>query len=233
MMRGVNTYETFAAIIERINNGTRRPDAVIATGDLVQDETRRGYERFRDVMSNMGVPIHCVPGNHDSPRIMAEILNVAPFRFCGHAIYENWCLIMLNTTVRLDDAGRLAANQLEFLEHTLASHPDHHVLIGIHHHPIPMGSLWLDGINLRNSEDFLDTIDRHRNVRGVVWGHVHQASDRDRNGVRMLSTPSTGSQFLPDSDTFKVDSKPPGYRWLDLMPNGAIETEVVWLSVRS
>jgi Icc protein len=228
-MRGINTFDTFSEIVKRIDTDTRTPDAIIATGDLVQDETRKGYERFRKVIQHLNVPIHCIPGNHDSPRIMAEILNEPPFQFCGHAVYENWCLIMLNTAVRLDDAGNLAPDQLEYLQTTLQAHPDQHALICMHHHPLPMGSLWLDGLNLRNSEEFLNIVDSHTNVRGVVWGHVHQASDRERNGVRMVSTPSTGPQFLPGSDTFKMDSGPPGYRWIGLLPDGTMETEVVWL----
>jgi Icc protein len=103
------------------------------------------------------------------------------------------------------------------------------VLICMHHHPMDMGSLWLDGVNLRNNEKLFRAIEPYDNVRCMVWGHVHQGSDRQHNGVRMISTPSTASQFLPDSDVFKIDTKPPGYRWLNLHPDGSIETEVVWL----
>lgn len=230
MMRGVNTYESFKAIIERIQNGARRPDAVLATGDLVQDETRQGYERFREMALGFDAPVHCVPGNHDSPRIMAEMLNTPPFQFCGSAVYGNWCLVMLNSAVRWDDGGRIEATQLQIMERTLAEHPDHYAVVAMHHHPLPMGSAWLDGIGLRNHEEFFAVIDRFPRVRAIVWGHVHQASDRMRGDVRMLSTPSTGSQFLPNSDTFMMDSRPPGYRWLNLHPDGGVETEVVWLS---
>lgn len=230
MMRGLNTYETFVAVVERVAAGRRKPDAVIATGDLVQDETRQGYERFREVIASLEVPVHCVPGNHDSPRIMAEVLSKPPFHFCGSGAYGNWRLILLNSTVRWDDGGRLEPSQLKILESTLANHPDAHVLIGLHHHPLPTGSRWLDGLGLRNSDEFLTIIDRYDNVRGVAWGHVHQAAETMRNDVLMISTPSTGSQFLPDSDVFMMDSRPPGYRWIDLHPDGSIATEVVWLS---
>jgi Icc protein len=58
---------------------------------------------------------------------------------------------------------------------------------------------------------------------------VHQASDLSRNGVRFLTTPSTCFQFLPAADNFAVDTRPPGYRWLDLMADGTVATEVVWV----
>jgi Icc protein len=228
-MRGLNTYESFKKIIERVNEDRRYPTAVLATGDLVQDETRQGYERFSALVKDLNTPVHCIPGNHDSPRLMAEILNQSPFQFCGSAVYEDWCVIALNSAVRWSDFGRLEADQLETLRHTLHSTTASYVLICLHHHPIPMGSQWLDGIGLQNSEELFALTDQHPKVRCIVWGHVHQASERERNGVKMISSPSTGAQFLPESDNFMLDSQPPGYRWISLMPDGSIETEVVWL----
>jgi Icc protein len=98
----------------------------------------------------------------------------------------------------------------------------------MHHHPLPMGSAWLDGVALRDAAAFLEVIDAHPQVRGVLWGHVHQASDRQRGAVRFLSTPSTCSQFLPDSEFFALDGRPPGLRWLMLHPDGGIDTELDW-----
>jgi Icc protein len=92
-----------------------------------------------------------------------------------------------------------------------------------------MGSARLDGVGLRDAAQFLKVIDAHRNVRGIVWGHVHQASDRTRGGVRYLSTPSTCSQFLPSSDFFALDNRPAGLRWLDLHPDGRVESVVDWV----
>jgi Icc protein len=58
---------------------------------------------------------------------------------------------------------------------------------------------------------------------------VHQVHDTERNGVKLFSTPSTCAQFLPLSNSFAIDRRPPGYRWLDLNPDGTITTEVVWV----
>ncbi len=69
----------------------------------------------------------------------------------------------------------------------------------------------------------------HRNVRAVLWGHVHQHFEGERNGVRLMSTPSTCAQFLPRSDGFAIDRRPPGYRWLELRDDGTIATDVVWV----
>lgn len=228
-MRGLNTFESFKAVVEHALASSLPIDAVISTGDLVQDETRPGYERFCDVMRPIAAPVHCIPGNHDSPEIMAELLNEPPFHFCGSAIYEDWCLVMMNTSNHWDDCGRFDESDLAGLREALETNRERHILIGMHHHPLPTGSRWLDGLDLRNRNEFFSVIEPYPNVRCVVWGHVHQASDRMHNGVRMLSTPSTGSQFRPNSDVFRLDTRPPGYRWINLLPDGNIDTEVVWL----
>jgi len=132
-----------------------------------------------------------------------------------------------------EDAGGLGQRRLASLGRSLAEHDDQHVLICMHHHPIPMGSLWLDAVALRDAEDFLQLIDRHENVRAVTCGHVHQASERDRNGVTYFTSPSTCSQFLPASEGFALDNRPPGCRWFELHADGQFESAVQWLNMTS
>jgi Icc protein len=77
-----------------------------------------------------------------------------------------------------------------------------------------------------NADEFFAIIDRHPQVRGILWGHVHQQFDRMRGNVKLMATPSTCVQFLPKSTTFAVDEAAPGYRWLSLFEDGSIETGV-------
>ncbi len=229
-MRGVNTYDTFRAVLDKAQSCQEWPaDAVLVSGDIVQDESRAGYEMFRSEMASLGVDVLCLPGNHDDPKLMDEILSGAPFRFCGSTRIDNWSLILLNTFLTGEDAGGLGARRLEALAASLRDHATQHVLVCMHHQPLNMGSTWLDGVGLRDADRFLEIIDENPNVRGVLWGHVHQASDRTRGNVRFMSAPSTCSQFLPGSDFFAIDSRPPGMRWLKLHQDGRLDTEVVWV----
>jgi Icc protein len=82
---------------------------------------------------------------------------------------------------------------------------------------------------LRNDREFLEVIDRHPQVRVVLAGHVHQAFDQRHGRVRFLTSPSTCAQFTPRTTSCVMDLRPPGYRWLSLLPDGSIETEVRWL----
>lgn len=228
-MRGVNTDDTLVATLAHALAGPRRPDLILATGDLVQDETRAGYERFHELLGATGLPVYCLPGNHDDPALMRELLSRPPFQFCGVAEHGAWSLIMLSSYARNEDGGVLTREELERLDQALAQGGPDHCLVALHHQPVPMGSLWLDSVALQEPAEFLGVCDRHPRLRGIVWGHVHQASDRERRGVRLLSTPSTCAQFRPGSDRFALDSRPPGYRWLDLHPDGTIDTAVVWV----
>ena len=228
-MRGVTTYATFLSVLEHAQRDRRWPvDAILATGDIVQDESRAGYERFRAAMEPLGVPVLSVPGNHDDPNLMSEILTSGAFQLGGELRLGPWSIVMLSTFLAGEDAGGLGPARLQGLRKALEVHEGQHVLIAMHHHPLPMGSTWLDGVALRDGAAFWQIVDQHPTVRGVLCGHVHQASDRNRNSVRFMSTPSTCAQFLPHSEFFALDERPPGMRWLELHADGTIETEVTW-----
>ena len=61
---------------------------------------------------------------------------------------------------------------------------------------------------------------------GVLWGHVHQQVDSSHGDIQLMASPSTCVQFAPGSVGFKADRRPPGYRWLDLLPDGTLHTGV-------
>jgi len=229
-MHGVITDESLRAVLNHVRKDSRwPPDAIIVTGDIVQDESRAGYERFREILQTFGLPVLCIPGNHDEPALMAELLATPPFQLCGDVKLGDWRVMLLSTFEKGQSAGAIGHDELVRLEETLSRCPEEHVLVCMHHQPLPMGSRWLDRVGLRDAQDFLKTIDRHDAVRAVLWGHVHQASDRERNNVRFLSTPSTCFQFLPDREFCVFDSRPPGLRWMVLEPGGLIKTEVDWV----
>ena len=93
-MRGVTTYATFKQVLEHVQRDRRwLPDLVIATGDIVQDESRAGYELFRTALEPFGVPVISIPGNHDDPNLMAEILSGGPFQFGGEVRRGTWSLL--------------------------------------------------------------------------------------------------------------------------------------------
>jgi Icc protein len=228
-VRGVATRESFASCLAHARRHHAPVDALLLTGDLVQDDAR-GYLALQGLLAAGKVPVHCLPGNHDLPREMEALLGRPPFDLSAVLRYGPWTLVQLDSTVAGQHAGRLAPESLAFLDDVLARFSDSHALVVLHHQPVPIGSAWLDAIGLENGPQLLEVLGRHRNVRGLLWGHAHQAYDALHAGLTMMCTPSTCFQFVPKRDDFAVDDKPPGYRWLHLYPDGRIQTEVVWVS---
>jgi 3',5'-cyclic-AMP phosphodiesterase len=227
-LRGVATLPALTAALAHARARDWPPDALLVTGDLVQDDPA-GYPHFRRVFGALGLPVLCLPGNHDEPQAMQRELAGEPFVLGGFVDLGRWRIVLLDSCLPGSASGALSAPALAGLEEALASAGKRHCMVCLHHHPVPMASRWLDRVGLENAAEFLRVIDGHRNVRAIVWGHVHQNYDALRQGVRLLATPSTCAQFLPNADEFAVDRRPPAYRTLELRADGSLLTEVVWV----
>jgi Icc protein len=223
---GVSTERTLAGVLEQIRSDGARPDAVLATGDLSQDGSPEAYRRGGAELGSLGAPVYWLPGNHDRPGVMKEHFVGGRIRAERGFRARGWQIVLLNSVVVGEVGGHLGDDELERLEGSLRAHPAQHALVCLHHHPVAMDTVWLDGVGLGNADAFFGVLDRYPQVRGVLWGHVHQAYDRVRRGVRLMATPSTCFQFLRGSREFALDASPPAYRWLELAADGGISTQV-------
>ena len=57
--------DLFAAAVAAVRRLEPGPDAVIVSGDLVEDAQDSEYERVRELLEPFDVPVHVLPGNHD------------------------------------------------------------------------------------------------------------------------------------------------------------------------
>ena len=226
-LRGVTTLPAFEAALATARERVAPWSAVLLTGDLVQDDPA-GYQHLRRLLGASPVPVLCIGGNHDEPAPMRAALGSAPFQVDGIAEFGSWLVVMLDSFLAGAASGRLTGAELARLEAALADHPRHHALVCLHHQPVPVGSRWIDELPLENAAELFAVLDRHPQVRAVLWGHVHQVYDGERRGVRLLGSPATSAQFKPHVDSFAIDDLPPGYRWLDLHADGRIDTGVGW-----
>ncbi|MGH8307763.1 MAG: 3',5'-cyclic-AMP phosphodiesterase [Gammaproteobacteria bacterium] len=221
---GVNTRESLRRVLDAAMRHPK-PDLVLATGDLVHDESPAGYNALSDMLRVLAAPVAAIAGNHDALIPLRSITNSHTHVGGVHTLGA-WQIVLLNTLTSGKVGGHLDEAELEFLESALAHSHEFNILIALHHQPVPIGSAWLDRIALDNAGEFFDVVDRFKNVRAVLWGHIHQTFESKRQGVRLMATPSTCVQFLPGSKDFAVDTKPPGMRWLMLYTNGQIDTEI-------
>jgi Icc protein len=223
---GLNTEQSLKAVIANARKRHPSTDMVLTTGDLVHDGSAAAYRRFFSLMNGFGVPVYCLPGNHDETTVLGNLSNTGNCVTTDHAELGNWHFIFLDSTIPGSEGAHFVEAALHRFEQQLADAPDRHTLVCLHHQPILMGSRWLDTMALDNSGDFFAIVDRHPQIRGIVWGHVHQAMHTVRNQVQLMSAPSTCIQFLPGSNNFAIDKTAPGYRWLDLHTDGHIETGI-------
>ncbi len=221
---GINTLETFDHVLAQALQETGNPDFILATGDLVHDASDSGYKRLLGRLQLTEIPTYCLPGNHDIPGKMKQILNQDNVHCIPSVQAKGWSLIFLDSTIANSDSGRIDENQLELLGVLLRAHADKHTMICLHHHPVPVGSRWMDTMVLENPDAFFKLIDANPQVQAVLCGHIHQAFDTEYRGVRLMGSPSTCVQFIPRVDDFAIDAIPPGYRWMSLQPDGTIRT---------
>lgn len=222
---GMDTADSLRQVVRQVLDEQLTIDLVLATGDLSQDGSVESYRKFRELTETIAAPTRWFPGNHDELAPMREV--------CGGADLLDpvvdlggWRIILLDSTIPGAVPGQMSAEQLALLDEALNAARDRHVLVAFHHHPVPIGSQWMDRIGIRNPHDLFAVLDRHPQVRCLLWGHVHQEFDRMHGDVRLLASPSTCVQFAPGSEDFCVDSQAPGYRWLRLFPDGRLETGV-------
>ncbi|HWP94627.1 MAG TPA: 3',5'-cyclic-AMP phosphodiesterase [Gammaproteobacteria bacterium] len=224
---GVHVRESFARVLAAARERHRPIAAWLLTGDLADDGSPEAYRALVAELDAQGVPAYLIPGNHDDSAMMARHAATRTTRVGGSAVIGAWHLVLLDSVVPGATHGELGRERLAALDAALAAHPRHPTLIAVHHHPLPVGSLWLDRLGLRDADTLFAVLARHPQVRAIVCGHIHQEFDREHAGIRVLGTPSTCAQFKPLSLPFLIEKDAAaGYRWLDLYADGTLVTGV-------
>lgn len=223
---GIKTVESYQAVVKHASKYTGKCDAVLCTGDLSQDHSTQSYIDFSEHIKRLAMPCFWLPGNHDMQSVMLPSLLSEGLAQTKQILSDHWQIVLLDSQVEGVPHGYLSDSQLSFLEEKLQQYPEKYTLITVHHHVLPVGSAWLDQHILKNNEKLITLISRFPNVQAVLSGHVHQAFDVVKDGVRFLTSPSTCVQFKPKSNDFGVDDKAPGYRHLVLCESGELTTNV-------
>lgn len=226
---GINTFDSFAAVLSEIKQTPFNFEFVLATGDLVQDSSLEGYRYFSEEITRLQKPVFWIPGNHDYQPHMVDVLNrqsdyISPLKHI--IVNQRWQILMLDSQVLNVPHGYLNQYQLDWLLAKLEQYPDLYSVVVLHHHIAPTRSAWLDQHNLRNTSEFLSCLNQHQRIKAIVSGHIHQAMDIQWNNYRILTTPSTCIQFKSDSYHFSLGAMPPGWREFELYPDGTLKTQV-------
>ncbi|ABV88873.1 3',5'-cyclic-AMP phosphodiesterase [Shewanella pealeana] len=227
---GVNTANSLGAVLNTISAVNYPAHLMLATGDISQDYSNESYHSFVKAIEPVNLPCHYLPGNHDDPRIM-NLHMQGPKIFAQKRILAgNWQIIMLDSTVRERPGGHMSEAELELIDSSIKAEPGRNVLLVMHHNPVLTGCNWLDQHCMDNGASFIERVAQYPQVKGLLWGHVHQSIDTKHMGphgaLHLMATPSTCIQFKPKSPYFALDALQPGYRLLELKSDGSILTNV-------
>lgn len=204
----------------------KKPDVLLLTGDLAQQETQSAYQQLTELLKNWTIPIYWIPGNHDDLSLMQTVF-ANTFKSKKYFILGKWQIILLSSKLPYDTgAGSLNVEQLDFLQQRLNREPNKFALVVLHHHVLPITGL-MDKYPLKNAKELLKVLENYPNIKLVISGHVHQEFDQTYKDIRFLTTPSTSYQITPGKEILVVDSLAPGYRIIDLLSDGKFSTQVV------
>lgn len=228
-VRDFSTHGSLRQITERLKNAEKKAHAFIFTGDISQDGSAQSYQNLNKLLSFTQKPIYALPGNHDDALEMREQMRKRVH--CVHSAELGcWQVLLLDSQVSGEAYGEISQADLNWLSFWLKASTDKHTLIAVHHQPLAVGSQWTDDIMLQNGDQLLNILKDYSNVKGLIFGHVHQEFDQTIEHIRIMGSPSTCFQFKAHIDEFAVDkSLKPGYRWLELNDDGSLETGITRL----
>jgi Icc protein len=202
------------------------PDIVVITGDLTENGRPTEYANLSGLLRKyLPMPVYVIPGNHDRRDNMRQALAHLP-GVTSDPVYIQYAidqydvrLVMLDTIVPGSGHGELRAEQLEWLDRTLAAAPNKPTIVGMHHPPLRCGIAHMDRINLRNTDAFAAVIARHRQVMRIICGHHHRPIFTQVANTIASIAPSVAHQVelcLDPADKGALNFEPPAYhlhRW--------------------
>ena len=221
----IDTAAALARCVDHIMRLPVVPDALVVSGDLVNEGTAEEYALLRRLLA-LTMPIYLMPGNHDhADTLRAAFPDHGYLSVAGKLQYavsmQGLRLIMLDTVVAGEEGGMLGAPQLQWLEDLLVADPEQPSLIFMHHPPFATGIRYMDEIALdgADAEKLGALASRYRCIRRISCGHVHRAVCVTWHGTTVGICPSSafqyGVQLGPDAKP-AVSNEQPAYqlhRW--------------------
>lgn len=229
---GIKTEKYFRQVLDYAFQHHGPFDQILLTGDLAQDPCRESYQNIAQILHKYDTHCLCLPGNHDDFGLMRSVFKDDLINCNKQKQIENWQLLCLNSQKPGCPGGYLAEEELDFIDGKLTESAELYTLIAMHHHCISSDSVWMDTMITENKDALFEVLKRHPQVKGIIFGHVHQVIEKHQQNIAIYSSPASCFQFKPGCEEFALDNKPPGFRVLELYEDGAINSQVYWLPIK-
>ncbi|RFU46477.1 phosphodiesterase [Paraburkholderia sp. DHOC27] len=204
--RRVDTGAALARCIAALNALNPRPDAVVMTGDLVDQGDPEQYAHLQTLLAPLQIPYYLLVGNHDARSALREAFSDRPELREGGEFVQYAAdigpvrLLALDSMVPGESGGTLCDTRLAWLEAQLAAAQDKPVIIALHHPPFDCGIGHMDNIRLDRdaTQKLAALVARHPNVERVICGHVHRSMFVRFGGTLASAVPSPAHQVALD-----------------------------------
>jgi Icc protein len=234
---GVDTAIALQRVINAIVELSPQPELIIATGDLAEDSSDKTYSRLRNILTGADIPVYVLPGNHDDSNAMRDVLVDSNISFVGMASRDNWNFVFVNSQAIGESYGYISADEMSSLKTNLAAVGDAPVVVALHHTPMPICPR--ANCQLQNVNELNQLLGEFPNVKAVIAGHTHIEAEEINGSHIRYTTPSTFAQVdhgqATDSEacdfwsSHTMDGLAHGFRVLDLMPDGTVNSRVHWV----
>jgi Icc protein len=222
---GINTWESYQAVLSAIHASQRPCDLIVATGDLAQDHSSAAYQHFAEASRVLLHPASGCRATMISSRRCTVPCRSGHFPAKRVFLGDHWQILLLDSQVFGVPHGELSDFQLEWLEQSWRRRRS-----AI---PAPAApSSAAGGLQLAGSAQPAQRrragqrVGAFPRVKHLLCGHIHQELDLDWNGRRMMATPSTCVSLNRTAPISLWIPSSPGWRWLELHPDGTLTTEV-------
>lgn len=206
--RGVNMTANLRQVVAEVTKLKDRPAAVLINGDCAYLKGEPAdYDNLAacvDPLAAAGLPLHLTMGNHDDRGPLYDALAAQqPARplVAGKHVsllelpHANWFLLDSLWQVNVV-TGELGGQQLDWLAAALDTRADKPAVIFVHHNPQftspAAGKPWT---GLRDTQPLFDLIRPRRQVKALVFGHSHNWSVGERDGIHLINLPPVAYVF--------------------------------------
>lgn len=230
--------QRFQTVIAYLGGMTRQPDAIVFTGDIIQDHDRVSYNTVANALRG-NVPVLYTPGNSDHRETFRQHLSPSPTSsdtlaasdpVNSSALIGDLGVITVDSSVPGAYYGELSDSTITWLRSTLSDWPDSTtVVLAMHHPPVTLGLPGVDALRLRNPDDLAAVIADYPSIAMTLVGHTHVPTVTSFADRPLIVAPGTASTLRLDWEPVPngqspLDASVPPALALHLIEDGRLTT---------
>lgn len=178
----VDTADFLARAVAKLNRLDPQPDFLLVTGDLVDRGTQDEYERLKELLALLAMPVRLSLGNHDGRDGFRAVFGANEYwdpaeSFVQYAFEAGPVrILVLDTLDTGKPSGALCGQRLDWLAARLEKDRTTPTVVALHHPPVPVGMSGMDPIGLlKGGERLYASIAAAPNVERLLAGHLHRS----------------------------------------------------------